>query len=251
MSNLQQIIEDNKLLVDDAFDAFRQHFNSREGFLTECDRISDHEKKNRFLRLASLYNVLVKDGNFKVSPKYLSKYGGNFYDTTYKFIALSSIIEAVNSKDEHLDFYEWLKNKKHYSINNKQELEDLYQDYKSDYGAINNFVKFFEKLQQDEQEFLKKELVILEKSKKTNLLAPKEESTITDLARLLYNIRSKFMHNAKITLALEGVGFISARKGRNEKAFVSNLKLSSLMRIFEKELLRYFGLIPERNVRII
>jgi hypothetical protein len=83
MSN-PQFIDDNHLLLEDAYDVFRDHFKSQAGFLVEYARISDPLLKNRFLRLASIYKNLIKDGNFSVPPGSLQA-SFNYYDVTYKF----------------------------------------------------------------------------------------------------------------------------------------------------------------------
>ena len=218
------------------------HFQSRERFETEYKRIPDLQKI-RFLRLASVYKNLVKDGKFIVPPDALPKNGFNFYDQTYKFIAIISIIEAVVSKDEWLDFYQWLVHKKVVSIKDKTELDDLHEKYKSEYGVIKSVVKFFQALDDEEKEFLKTKLVRYSVNKGKIV---KFTSEASDLANLLYDIRSDFVHGARLIIEFGGVPSITANRKR-AKSFTSNLSLTQLMRVFERSFIRHFGMQPERK----
>lgn len=151
-----QTIHDEDILLDDAYDALSDHFLDRQGFIAEYERINDSSLKKRFLRLASAYKFLVKSGNFIV-PQHQPGASFNFFDMTFKFIAIISIIEAIYSHDEWIDFYQWLdKSRKEieYPID-QTTLEHYYSQYKSEYGSIRNTVKFFKALDAKEEEYLK------------------------------------------------------------------------------------------------
>lgn len=242
MSN-SQFVDDEFLLLADAFNALHAHFQSREVFEAEYERIPD-TKKIRFLRLASIYKNLVKDGNFSVPPEALPKSNFNYYDLTYKYIALISIIEAVVGKDEWLDFYQWLRHTKVTSIKDKTELDDLHKKYKSEYGVIKNIVKFFQTLDEEEQEFLKTKLIQHRADKGKTI---KFNSEINDLANLLYDIRSDFVHGARLIIEFGDIPAITTNRKRG-KSFISNLSLNQLMRVFERSFIRHFGMQPERKV---
>jgi len=233
---------DENLLLPDAFNALQNHFGSRESFEAEYKRIPD-KMKIQFLRLASIYKNLVKDGKFSVPPEALPNDGFNYYELTYKYIALISIIEAVVGKDEWLDFYQWLKKTKVVSIKNSIELDNLYEKYKSEYGVIRNIVKFFQTLDGEEKEFLKAKLIQYRVGKGK---AIKFDSEIKDLAGLLYDKRSDFVHGARLIIEFGGIPTISNHK--RGKPFTSNLSLNQLMRIFERSFIRYFGMQPERKL---
>lgn len=244
MSN-SQFSEDEKILLDDAFDALCEHFINREGFLIQCKQISDISR-SRFVRLTSIYRSLVKKGNFN-PPTDALQVSINYYDITYKFIALISLIEAIFSPDEWLDFYQWLRkpnNTEVFPIENQASLDSLYTKYNLEYGAIRNAIKFFETLDLKEQEFLKSKLTRL-RLDQDKIKASEIESTILDLAKLLYSIRSEFMHKAKLIVEFSDIPAITVN--REGKPFISNLSLESLMRIFELGLMRHFGMRPERN----
>jgi hypothetical protein len=162
MSN-SQFVQDEILLLPDAYQTLYNHFESFEGFRSEYERIADPLEKIRFLRLLSLYKNLVKDGKFNVPSGSLLQSNINYYEVTYKFIALISIIEATVSQHDWSDFYDWLRklNKKRgiFPIEDPKELRKLYEQYNSEYGATKNAVKFFESLNEEEQAFLKTKLV--------------------------------------------------------------------------------------------
>jgi len=240
-----QFIDDEILLLPDAFNALRDNFKSREGFEVEYRRIPD-ALKIRFLRLASTYRNLVKDGNFSVPLEALPTSNFNYYDLTYKYVALISIIEATMGKDEWLGFYDWLKHTKVVSIKNKTELDDLYEKYKSEYGVIRNIVKFFQTLDEEEQEFLKTKLVQYRVDKRK---AVKITSEINDLANLLYDIRSDFVHGARLIIEFGGIPAVTGNHKKG-KPFTSNLSLNQLMRIFERSFIRHFGMRAERKTSL-
>jgi len=239
-----QSIHDEEILLKDAFDTLGSHFVDQEGFLAEYERIPNASLKNRFLRLTSTYKSLVKDGSFSV-PGDQVEASGKYIDVTYKFIALISIIEAIFSKDEWLDFYQWLSKSQNahvFPITDQTELKLLYKQYKSEYGAIRNTIKFFGALELDAQEFLKSKLV---QFRPDNKEASEIDSTIPSLAKLLYRIRSEFMHKAKLIVEFSDVPAITIN--REGKPFISNLSLGQLMRIFEVGLLKQFRMRPERK----
>ena len=198
------------------------YFINRESFLTQYNQIPDTSSKIRFLRLTSIYGALVKKGKFE-PPANTLEVSIDYYDITYKFIALISIIEAMYSPDEWLDFYDWLRkssNAEVFPIENQIDLDRLYAQYNSEYGAIRNTIKFFEALDIQEQEFLKSKLIRLhlDQNKKK---AFEIELEIAQLAKLLYSIRSEFMHKAKLIVEFGGIPALTIN--REGKPFISNL----------------------------
>ena len=246
MSN-SQFAKDEEILLIDAFDALSEHFENRISFLVQYNHISDLPSKLRFLRLTSIYRALIKKGNF-IPPADALQTSLNYYDITYKFVALISIIEATFSPDEWIDFYDWLRkssNAEVFPIENQSALEKLYTQYNSDYGAIRSAIKFFDSLDLEEKEFLKSKLTRL-RLDQNKLKVSEVESTISELAKLLYNVRSEFMHKAKLIVEFGDIPAISAN--RESKPFISNFSLDNLKRIFELGLLRHFGMQPEHHV---
>jgi hypothetical protein len=251
MSN-SQFVQDEILLLPDAYQALYNHFESFEGFRSEYERIADPLEKIRFLRLISVYKNLVKDGKFTVPSGSLPQSNINYYEVTYKFIALISIIEAMFSKDDDdwSDFYEWLikANKKEsiFPIEDPEALRKLYEEYNSEYGATKNAVKFFESLNEEEQAFLKTKVVRFSRGTRK---VSEIESTITHLARLLYDRRSRFMHSAVPIVDFTNDPSVNPnRKVKKAKPYTSTLTLNQLMRVFELGFIRHFGMQPERKI---
>lgn len=64
------------------------------------------EQKDEFLRVASSYLFLVKQGDWHVTVE-----GSNpvidYFTNSFKLVSLFSLIESLSS-EKHQDFYEWL-----------------------------------------------------------------------------------------------------------------------------------------------
>ena len=72
-----------------AFQVFREYFPSRSALDRFVDSIAADEEKSRFLKVASFYKFLVKDGRFSVAGAEEAKY----FDETYRFLAICALIE--------------------------------------------------------------------------------------------------------------------------------------------------------------
>jgi len=87
---------------------------------------------------------LVKNGDWSVDIPGSSK-SVDYLTDTYKYIAIFSLIESLQD-NEYIDFYSYLirrKTKVEFPINNKKELDQLYSNYKQEFGSIqlsNNFL---------------------------------------------------------------------------------------------------------------
>ena len=63
-----------------AFQAFEKYFNSRSQFDAFVNSIVGDEEKSRFLKVASHYKFLVKDGRFSVDGYEEAKYFDETFD---------------------------------------------------------------------------------------------------------------------------------------------------------------------------
>src|SRR5467141_1599601 len=88
-----------------AFEPFQEYFRSRSEFDAFVRSIPADEEKSRFLKVASFYKFLVKDGRFIVRGAEETKY----FDETYRFVALVVLIELIESSASYKDFYPWLR----------------------------------------------------------------------------------------------------------------------------------------------
>jgi hypothetical protein len=205
-----------------AFQVFQEYFSSRsafDGFLTS---IAANEEKSLFLKVASHYKFLVKDGRFSV-PGYEE---AKDFDETYRFVGLVALIECVESSASFKDLYTWLSKLGAFPIQDQQGLDVLYEQYKGEFGVRHKMVSFFLRLDDSS----KREIESWIKVKGQSL-------AIEQLARLLYDIRSKFVHEARIIVELSGVKTISAR--HLDRAIT--LPLEQIERMFERGVLLRFG----------
>ncbi len=182
--------------------------------------IAADEEKSRFLKVASFYKFLVKDGRFSV-PGYEE---AKDFDRTYRFVALVALIECVESSVSFEAFYAWLSKLGAFPIQDQQALDAFYEQYKGQFGVMHKMVSFFLRLDDSSKQEIESWIKV-----KGQSLA------IEKLARTLYDIRSKFVHQARIIVDLSGVRTFSARhKGRE-------ITLERVERIFERGVLLRFG----------
>ena len=125
-----------------------------------------------------------------------------------------------------MDFYSFLVRRKTqvtFPINNKKELNKWYRKYKQEYGSIHQSVQFFKSLSPQRKTDLIKYLEV-----------KNAKPTIENLSKYLYNLRSKFVHEAELIVNMSGRTTIS----RYGKSFViCKLSLRKLMQFFEEGLL--------------
>ena len=185
-----------------------------------------------FLKTASFYLFLVKEGDWFVDISGSDK-RVDYLTDTYKYIAIFSLIESLQDK-EFMDFYSFLVRRKtnvNFPINDKKALEQWYRKYKSEFGSIHQSVQFFKALSAQRKADLIK-----------NLEVKYTKPTIENLSKYLYNLRSKFVHEAELVVNMSGRTTIS-RYGK--KFVICKLSLNKLMEFFEEGLITYFT--PEKT----
>jgi hypothetical protein len=206
-----------------AFQVFREYFPGRSAFDTFVDSIAADEEKSRFLKVASFYKFLVKDGRFSVPGAEQAKY----FDETYRFLAICALIEWVEPRVRVKGFYSWVrKSAAAFPIQGPQELKALHQQYKSQSPLVTKMVSFFRRLDGAS----KREL-------ESSIKVHGQPMAIDDVARTLYGLRSEFMHDARLIVELSGVKTLSARHMDRE----ITLPLERLERVFERGVLLRFG----------
>ena len=211
-----------------AYLAVDEHFPSRDNFDCYFNAIKTDDMKNLFLRTASFYLFLVKRGHWVVNVPGSNKVIDYFTDS-YKFVTLFSLIESLKSEEKSIDFFEFLVRKKsriQFPIDDKKKLGEHYSRYKDEFGSIRHCISFFKALPSEKQN----ELISMLKVKGT-------VSTIEDLAKSLYEMRSKFVHEGKLVLHMSEGMSIGHQRG---KLMVCNLSIKDFMRCFEEGLLAHF-----------
>jgi hypothetical protein len=207
--------------------ALQDQFRSKDEFISFFESIENDDQKNLFLKTASFYLFLAKKGDWLVDILSSNKIV-DYLTITYKYIAIFSLIELLYNQG-FIDFYSYLIKRKSnikFPIQDKAELEKYYRKYKNEFGSIRQSIRFFKSLSSERQETLIKKLEV----KGT-------KPTIENLSKYLYELRSKFVHEAKLIVNMSGRTTI----GRNGKKIVMcKLSIKDLMQFFEEGLVIHF-----------
>ena len=208
---------------DFAFQVFHKYFPDRSAFDSFVGSITADEEKSRFLKVASFYKFLVKEGRFSVPGAEEAKY----FDETYRFLAICALIEWAEPSVRVEGFYSWVKKSPAaFPIQGPQELKTLHQQYRNQSRLVTKMVSFFRRLDSASKRELESSIKVHGKPMSTD-----------EVARTLYGLRSKFMHDARLIVELSGVKTISAQS--MERAIT--LPLERFERIFERGVLLRFG----------
>lgn len=217
-----------------AFFALKRNFRSRAAFDKFLGALSI-EFQRKFLFLATQYLFFVKCANCSValSGNTLS---AKCVRTTYKYIALFALMEAVQT-EEYEDFPTYLLRKNgnvSYPINDKSALQSIYAEYNSTQGSVKKVKRFLESLPDQMKKGLERRFLINNR--------PSDMGAIADF---LYNVRSKFIHQAQIVFVANNSPFYTVS---SKKVYLSCMRLSDLTRAFEKGLIKHFRSKPQRTV---
>lgn len=220
-------LEASGKFLEYAFFALGEHFSSHQEFINYFEAIKTKDRKSLFLRTASHYLFLVKRGDWVVNVTGSDKII-DYLTNTYKYVAIFSLIESL-SQDAFIEFYEFLVRRKSsipFPIVDKTKLEALYGQYKKDFGATKRCISFFRCLSPERQRALISRLEV----KGTT-------ASIESLARYLYQLRSRFVHDAELVADMSEALTISQTGG---KLVVCRLSIRDAMIFFEEGLLKYF-----------
>lgn len=211
-----------------SFLALQNCFTSQNEFNAFFNAIINDDQKNLFLKTATFYLFLVKKGDWLVDVPGSNKRIDYFADT-YKYIALFSLVESLHNL-KFMDFYTYLirrKSKVKFPIQDKAELNQYYKNYKKEFGSIQQSIRFFQSLSRQ------RKATLIQKLEVTNI-----EPTIENLSKYLYELRSKFVHEADLIVNMSGRTTISSRE--KNQVVICNLSIEDLMRFFEEGLVEHF-----------
>ena len=154
MNDLRYLASKKKFLKY-SYVALQNLFTSKKEFNCFFNTIKGDEQKNSFLKTASFYLFLVKQGDWLVDIP-----GSNtridYLTDTYKYIAIFSLIESLNDQ-KFIDFFTYLVRRKsnvEFPIRDKAELEKYFRKYKNEFGSIQQSIRFFKSLNKKRQETL-------------------------------------------------------------------------------------------------
>ena len=211
-------------------DALGHRFISDSDFKRFYSLFPSCEAKNEFLRVASFYLFLVKKGDWIT---HVTSEGTvtDYLTNSYKLVGIFSLIESL-SEQKHQDFFRWLrsysKTNGAFPIESISTLDGLFIKYNSAHGATNFCVGFFERLPDELQAVLMREIQVRGKS----------VSTVKRAVQVLYGLRSRFVHEGNLLAQLSDRPVISTIK---EKVYLFNISISKIAELFEQALLLHFA----------
>jgi hypothetical protein len=212
-----------------AYAALKSRFRDEAAFEDFYASLDTPQLKDEFLHVATFYLFLVKQGEWHVTVEGSAPVV-DYFSTSFKVGALFALIESL-SEETHQDFYEWLCSRDPettFPIRDLAALTKLYEDYKESYGSIRRCVAFFSRLSPERQQALCRSI---KKDKKPL-------ASIKKVAEFLYELRSKFVHEARFVLSLVGSTTLSME---GKKVVEVNLSLETLLDTFEEGVLAYFA----------
>lgn len=214
--------------LEDAFAILATRFADRSTFDAFYATLETPQSRDEFLRVTSFYRYLVKEGDWRITVPGFDPVI-DYLTNSYKLIAIFSLIESLSTL-EHEDFYTWLSHQEAaqvYPIQDRAALTGLYKKYKKSFGAIRRCVAFFDRLPQDLQQRLCSAVQV----------KGQPMASIKKLAEFLYDLRSKFVHEARLVLVVsESPIYSLGKKGLTRSA----LTMSTLHEAFEVGVLAYF-----------
>ena len=217
-----------KAFKEDAYAVFESQFFDRQSFEDFYSKIKTPRMQNEFLRVACSYRYLAKHGDWKVSVCGVNDVI-DYLTNSYKLIAVFSLIESL-SDQKHQDFYQWLTTSDQievFPIADRKALRQRYDEYKLTFGSIRRCVLFFSRLSSIHQESLCKSIEF----------EGLPIDGIKKLAQYLYELRSKFVHEAELVLQIGTPTHLLSEKGH----FFVSLTVDALFEAFEAGVIAYFG----------
>jgi len=207
--------------------AFLSKFGSRDIFEVFYQSLPSNFHKDQFLRVSSLYLFMVKNGDWHLKN---TGYNTNieYFSNSYKAITIFSLIESL-SDENYIDFHKWLKEQLDiFPIENAKVLNDLHQKYKETFGSIKRCVAFFENLPSNIKDNLCSSILVKGEPVKN----------IKKFAQLLYDFRSKFVHQGDLILILNSSPIFDVY---DNKLIFSKFSIELLQDTFEEGVIAYFN----------
>lgn len=205
---------------NEAFDALEGHFESRDEFNNFIEKLSD---TSNFLSCAVFYKEALRQKRADI-----------------KLMMIISVIEAINSEEEFIDFREWCDRQKEIKLVDydsfKELLKHLKEEYHKIHGCKQKTLTFFENY-------------ILEDDKDTLISYFKTEKNIytenklsfKEIVDLLYIMRNNFLHLARFIPISEEANIQGHIKKNGREFYVSSrIDIKEFEKIFERSFIRYF-----------
>ncbi len=230
MKHDRRYIQGEARFLQYATESLCPRFVSPHDFCQFYSLLPDDEAKNAFLRVASFYKFLVKDGDW-VNKLHGEESVTDYLTNSYKLVGIFSLIESLVDA-EHKDFYKWLISSQRenaaFPIESSSALTSLFDKYNHVHGATNRCVAFFERLSPDGQRALMQAIRIRRKP----------VSSIKRAVQVLYGLRSRFVHDANLVVELYSRPMARMLHG---KAYLFALRFSEFAELFEEALIMHFA----------
>lgn len=229
------MVSDGRYIADEppfkryAYTALMSRFPDQAAFERFYESLADSAIKDEFLRITSFYLFLVKQGEWHVTVEG-SAPEVDYLSNSFKVVALFALIESL-SHQQHQDFYEWLCEKDAqttFPILDAAALATLNEEYKASFGSIRRCIAFFSRLPPERQQALCKAVSV----------DGRPLASIRKVADFLYDLRSKFVHEARLVLQL---GDFLALSMKGQRVVETQLSVDTLLDTFEEGVLAYFN----------
>lgn len=182
----------------------------------------DNNNKEKFLKLCFFYygRWWSYDQNIK-----------NKIDGSFAFIVFVSIIEAMILEIDYKDFKSWYDSE---CSDKNKKVDDLWEEYIDNYGAAKKFICFFENyLCEEDKDYLLKNFTVWSSENEKII-------SLENKAKLLYGLRSNFIHDAKYIPICNGdISFISFPI-KNKRCDLKGITMDTILNIFERGFVKYF-----------
>ena len=211
------------------FSGYFEHENNFNDFVAKMTE----EKQEKFFRLSMFYN------DFIYNPLFQDKNTKNIFS----LIIIFSLMEAVMSEEEYKTFDQYLLGKGFESIPDRKTLERKQEEYFEKFGSARKVKKFFDKYIDCDCKKIFAYVFCGDFNNKCDEFS--ESDNVKHNIELLYDWRSKFVHNAEIHGAFQDSKLQTILKDKKEIIFVSDYQREDFEQLFEHGFLKYFNYTKE------
>lgn len=190
----------------------------------------NEEDKAKFLKICHFY--------------YYRCYRFKERDEGMILVAITSSIEALISEVEYKNFIEWYRSE---CKDKNLPVEKLWDKYNEAYGASKKFVYFWENFasEEDKKTFEEKSWVLVPEIKDSKKKYNKEKWSIEDASKVLYRLRSEFVHNAdEVPISnydeSNGTIFLGSGFSIKDKHYQFGTTMDKFATMFERGFTEYF-----------
>lgn len=151
-----------------------------------------------------------------------------------RLVAITSMMEKLMSTEEHLDFFQWYS-RKYAGQNSIENLSAVKEEYLADFGVHRKFKEYMRSYVVDSnRDELLMGIEIFYNGEFRSL------ADIDEAAKLLYTMRSDFVHNAKMATFTSPGAVTPFTTVVGSSAYRFMMDIEYYMFIFEKSFIKYW-----------